>query len=521
MNRYEKIYEKIPSQEEIKEIASELSASQPLPWEDYYWGSKCIIDYDTENCDPDQIIKFLRKATRSGLSLKTNPECYEDAQKNLCVFYNRFKKYSQVINALGILIDNAEHPPAWALLDRLEAQIHTEQIYIYLKDPQALQTELDAADDGTRDNKERRANLLRDFYAAATGKIIEDKTLKPEAARFAELAEKYDLQFNEALHEFLTACGAEKLIRKQETTRAGRARTKGGVKQKPEGSKRNGKSGDNVFQLFPETKLGAQQEEVKKNESDEKLIAEQKAKIAEILKKLESSDTDKTLLQRQLHEALEQVKSLTEKASTLDEKLQREIDTNGNFQAEIAKLKDQNQELISLIEQAKQAVNAEDEQQRSIKTIQDVYGTVYYYLFDVALCEGVRWLKQKLPKISKDYMEDVVFRSLTPVMVKKANACGWSKLEDLDIAAMLRVFEVNLRKFPGFVPSKDEEDNIRDMQDIRNYWAHPNREVLNVKQASEDLYIIGEFLRLVGYPEEEIDVLQREADEIESFCSPQ
>ena len=47
---------------EINDIKRRFSSNQVFTWEEYYWGTKCIVEYDSEGSNPDLIIKSLKKA---------------------------------------------------------------------------------------------------------------------------------------------------------------------------------------------------------------------------------------------------------------------------------------------------------------------------------------------------------------------------------------------------------------------------------------------------------------------------
>ena len=50
MSSYEKLYKAGPKEKDIEKIKKTFkSDSEITSWEDYYWASKCIVDYDMED----------------------------------------------------------------------------------------------------------------------------------------------------------------------------------------------------------------------------------------------------------------------------------------------------------------------------------------------------------------------------------------------------------------------------------------------------------------------------------------
>lgn len=98
--------------------------------------------------------------------------------------------------------------------------------------------------------------------------------------------------------------------------------------------------------------------------------------------------------------------------------------------------------------------------------------------------ELCQWLNNKLPKVTSNWWNDCVIYNLSYAQRQLAEEKGFSKLEDLDLAALLRVADkswYDMREF-AYLPSKDREC-LRAMSKVRNNWAHcagnlPDKDVI-------------------------------------------
>jgi ATP-dependent helicase HepA len=85
----------------------------------------------------------------------------------------------------------------------------------------------------------------------------------------------------------------------------------------------------------------------------------------------------------------------------------------------------------------------------------------------------VQWLGKLLPKTSDDWWEDSVIDKLSYNQRQMAQERGFSKLEDFDLAALLRIADKSwyTMREVAFLPTREREC-IRDMMRVRNNWAH-------------------------------------------------
>lgn len=85
----------------------------------------------------------------------------------------------------------------------------------------------------------------------------------------------------------------------------------------------------------------------------------------------------------------------------------------------------------------------------------------------------VEWLGKLLPRASENWWNECVIDNLSYNQRETARTKGFKKLEDFDLAALLRVADKSwytLRQV-AFLPTREREC-IRDMMRVRNNWAH-------------------------------------------------
>ena len=103
---------------------------------------------------------------------------------------------------------------------------------------------------------------------------------------------------------------------------------------------------------------------------------------------------------------------------------------------------------------------------------QAIVSKMHEYLH-IAAKELCAWLSKMLPRVGDDWWQVCVMDNLSFTQKKYAEENGYSKLEDLDLAAMLRVADkswYDMRSF-AYLPTRDRQC-VRDMMKVRNNWAH-------------------------------------------------
>ena len=103
---------------------------------------------------------------------------------------------------------------------------------------------------------------------------------------------------------------------------------------------------------------------------------------------------------------------------------------------------------------------------------QTIISKMHEYLH-IATKELCAWLGKMLPRVGEDWWQTCVWDNLSFTQKQFAEENGYSKLEDLDLAALLRVADkswYDMRSF-AYLPTRDRQC-VRDMMKVRNNWAH-------------------------------------------------
>ena len=103
---------------------------------------------------------------------------------------------------------------------------------------------------------------------------------------------------------------------------------------------------------------------------------------------------------------------------------------------------------------------------------QAIVSKMHEYLH-IATKELCTWLGRMLSRVSDDWWQVCVMDNLSFVQRQYAGENGYSRLEDLDLAALLRVADkswYDMRSF-AYLPTRARQC-VRDMMKVRNHWAH-------------------------------------------------
>lgn len=101
------------------------------------------------------------------------------------------------------------------------------------------------------------------------------------------------------------------------------------------------------------------------------------------------------------------------------------------------------------------------------------------------------WLEKKLPKITDDWWQDLVFNNLSPLQRETVLRNDIHEIKGLDLAALLRVLDRNWFVITStFFINNKERGNIRTMQEIRNTWAHITTNDISKARVIDDVNVI-------------------------------
>ena len=105
------------------------------------------------------------------------------------------------------------------------------------------------------------------------------------------------------------------------------------------------------------------------------------------------------------------------------------------------------------------------------------------------------WLNKMLRQVSKDWWQECVLDKLSYNQRMIANEKNITKLEEFDLAALLRIADRNwyaMRDF-AYLPTKEREC-LRNMMAVRNNWAHCSGTLPQKELIKKDVLTIIEFL---------------------------
>ena len=121
------------------------------------------------------------------------------------------------------------------------------------------------------------------------------------------------------------------------------------------------------------------------------------------------------------------------------------------------------------------------------------------------------WLENKLPRITDDWWEELVYYNLSQLQRETVDRNGIHEIGGLDLAAILRVVDRNWFVITSqyFVNNK-ERSNIRTMQEIRNTWAHITPNDISKTGVIDDVKVIIALM-------EAFDATMRDTRDMEEF----
>jgi len=108
------------------------------------------------------------------------------------------------------------------------------------------------------------------------------------------------------------------------------------------------------------------------------------------------------------------------------------------------------------------------------------------------------WLEKMLPRVTEDWWQECVINNLSYPQQEQLRENNYTKLEQLDLAALLRVTNkswYDMRNF-AYLPTS-ERDCIRSMMKVRNNWAHVAGVIPDKDVVLQDLYVILNFFETV------------------------
>ncbi len=115
------------------------------------------------------------------------------------------------------------------------------------------------------------------------------------------------------------------------------------------------------------------------------------------------------------------------------------------------------------------------------------------------------WLGRILPRVDSAWWEECVLANLTYAQRDIAEKRNFEKLEDFDLAALLRVANKSWydMRTVAYLPTSEREC-IREMISVRNNWAHCSAQLPDKDSIIHDLRIIKQFFEQIGCSKDDI-----------------
>ena len=103
-----------------------------------------------------------------------------------------------------------------------------------------------------------------------------------------------------------------------------------------------------------------------------------------------------------------------------------------------------------------------------------------------------QWLKNILPNLGWDWWQNFVINNLTEAQLEQVNKEGKSKLEDLDVAALLRITVKSWREINLYANLPNNyRQYVSNMIDVRNKWFGHNKVEISYKDKKNLLKSLG------------------------------
>ncbi|ARN55669.1 SNF2-related protein [Sedimentisphaera salicampi] len=130
------------------------------------------------------------------------------------------------------------------------------------------------------------------------------------------------------------------------------------------------------------------------------------------------------------------------------------------------------------------------------------------------------FLSEELADISEDYWREIVRPSLTYPQKMLVDQKGVTSLDGLDLSALLRILDRNWFDLSGeFNFSKEQRNYLKEMQSIRNRWAHKTAEKLDLEDYYRDLDTIQRFVSFISSNSELKEFIQNYKAQLQSLAA--
>lgn len=130
-------------------------------------------------------------------------------------------------------------------------------------------------------------------------------------------------------------------------------------------------------------------------------------------------------------------------------------------------------------------------------------------LFRLATADIARFLGAHLPSLSPDWWKKHVFDRLSFQQQRIAQERGQKTIQQLDLAALLRVLDQNWYELSGALNlPRDGRNWLKEMQGVRNKWAHMSAEDQPPGELYRDADTLGRLMSMLGADTATIDAIE-------------
>lgn len=131
-------------------------------------------------------------------------------------------------------------------------------------------------------------------------------------------------------------------------------------------------------------------------------------------------------------------------------------------------------------------------------------------LIHVSTTELVRFLAKHLPAISDEWWEKHVVDRLSFQQQRMVQERNYRKLEQLDLAALLRVLDQNWFELSGSLRLPREGRHwVKELQTVRNKWAHASIEETPASEQFRDADTLGRLLNMLEAEGPSLTIVER------------
>jgi ERCC4-related helicase len=125
------------------------------------------------------------------------------------------------------------------------------------------------------------------------------------------------------------------------------------------------------------------------------------------------------------------------------------------------------------------------------------------------------FLERILIKISIDWWQDMVLSALNPRQKDNLLRSKEATLDNLDLAALLRIFDQNWFRISAHMGYEPEQRHyLKEMITIRNRWAHRNSNPISDDDRYRDLDTLQRFLKMIDADSKLINDIQQQKQEV-------